>query len=359
MTAAPRILFFADAGPQVGGGHVMRCLTLARALGERGAECAFVESRAAAQVLARFGWPSQGVVALSPADDLTGMVDWATRFADSFRADAVVFDHYQAGGAEEMALGAGTRRVIVLDDLADRRHHCDLLIDPGFGQHFRAYSGLAPRDCEMLIGPDYALVRPEFADARPRALSRRARHDPARRALVSLGLTDVGGITARVVDVLLPSLGDVRLDVVVGEGARSLPAILALAERDRRIRLHVNSQEMATLTAEADVAIGAGGSSVWERATVGLPAATVILAENQIAMAMRLGEAGATLAVDALAEGFDAALAATWARMVGEADLRWSLTERSSQLCDGRGAERVAAAVLALLDGNSEERGKT
>lgn len=350
MTTSPRVLFFADAGPQVGGGHVMRCLTLARALTDRGAECAFVESRAAAHVLARFGWPSQGVVAMANTEDLPGLVRWGRAFAERFAPDAVVFDHYRAGAAEEAALIGAGRRIVAIDDLADRAHACDLLIDPGFGRRAEDYAGLTPEGCEVLAGPDHALVRPEFAAARPRALSRRARHDPPRRALVSLGLTDVGAITARVVETLRPRLGEVRLDVVLGQDAPSLEALAALAGEDRRIRLHVNSQEMAALTADADLAVGAGGSSVWERATLGLPTATVVLADNQAAMAARLDEAGASLALDARADGFDAALAAAWDRLAAEPSLRWSLTERSSALCDGRGAERAAVAVLAMIE---------
>jgi len=349
MPAGPRILFFADAGPEVGGGHVMRCLTLARALGERGADCAFVESRAAAGVLRRFGWPAGPVLAMSNAEDLPGFVRWGQDFAASFQPDVVVVDHYRTGVAEEESLGGGgVRKRVVIDDLADRPHGCDLLVDPGYGRRPEDYAGLLPEGCEVLAGPDFALVRPEFAAARPRALSRRARREPPARALVALGLTDVGGITLKVVEALEPLLGGVRLDVVLGSGAPSLEALNVLASQDRRIRLHVDTTDMASLTAAADIAIGAGGSSVWERATLGLPTATVVLAENQGPMAETLAAAGLTLALDARAPGFEAALPEAWARLTGEADLRWSLTTRSSELCDGRGAERVAAAILAL-----------
>ena len=349
MPQAPRILFLADAGPEVGGGHVVRCLTLARALGERGAECAFVESRAAAQVLGRFGWPSQAVVAMANTESLEGLVQWGRTFAKTFAPDVVVVDHYGAGAKEETALRARGRKIAVIDDLADRRHACDLLVDPGFGRRQEDYSGLVGEACQTLVGPDYALVRPEFADARPRALSRRARHDQTRRALVSLGLTDVGGVTQKVVETLAPHLDDVRLDVVLGSGAASLGGLSALAERDRRIHLHVNTHEMASLMAEADVSIGAGGSSVWERATLGLPSVTAILADNQAGMTLRLAEAGATLAVDARDAGFEPALLDAWSRLVGEPPLRWSLTARASELCDGRGADRAAVAVMALV----------
>jgi len=327
----------------------MRCLTLARALSAEGVECAFVESRAAISVLRRFGWPPQTLLAVAQDEDLSGLVAYGARFAELFDPDIVVIDHYRAAEREEAALRTRSRRIVAIDDLADRRHACDLLVDPGFGRRAEDYEGLAPEGCPTLVGPDYALVRPDFAAARPRALSRRARHGPVRRALVALGLTDVGGVTARVVESLAPGLQDFRLDVVLSGSAPSLDAVSVLAGRDRRIRLHVDTSEMASLTADADVAVGAGGSSVWERACVGLPSLCLVLAENQAAMARSLAEAGACIAVDARAPDFEAELAKAWRRLLDDADLRWSLSRRSSELCDGRGAERVADAILGLL----------
>ena len=345
----PRILFFADAGPEVGGGHVMRCLTLARALVERGAECAFVESRAAAPILRRFGWPAQTLLAMADAQELPDLVRYAREFAELFEADMVLVDHYRMGAAEETELRGPHRRIAVIDDLADRRHATDVLIDPGFGRRRDHYAELVRETCLTMIGPSHALVRPEFAQARPRALSRRARHDPVRRVLVSFGLTDVGGITERVVTALTSRLGDARLDVALGPGAPSLEALAALAAQDRRIHLHVDVQDMVALAAEADAALGAGGSSVWERACLGLPTATVVLADNQAEMIGRLAQAGAALELDARSGDFEAALAQTWDRLIGDRELRWRLSERSSELCDGRGAERVADAVLDSL----------
>jgi len=348
-SSPPRILFLADAGAEVGGGHVMRCLTLARALNERGADCAFVESRAAAPILRRFGWPAQTLLAMADAQDLPALVRFGRDFADLFEADMVVVDHYAMGVAEETQLRGLNRRIAVIDDLADRRHACDVLIDPGFGRRRDHYANLVRETCLTMIGPSHALVRPEFAQARPRALSRRARHDPVRRVLVSFGLTDVGGITGRVVTALLGRIGDERLDVALGPGAPSLEALASLADGDRRIHLHVDVQDMVALAAEADAALGAGGSSVWERACLGLPTATVVLADNQAEMIARLANAGAAIALDARSPDFEPALAQTWDRLIGDRQLRWDLSQRSSELCDGRGAERVAEAVLDSL----------
>ncbi|HWF75604.1 MAG TPA: glycosyltransferase, partial [Caulobacteraceae bacterium] len=116
----------------------------------------------------------------------------------------------------------------------------------------------------------------------------------------------------------------------------------------RRLRLWVDDADMATLTADADIAIGAGGSSVWERAVVGLPSATVILAENQRVMIEHMADAGFARAIDAAAPDFETRLVEAWNRLLNDEALRWRLTERSAELCDGHGAGRVAEAVLKL-----------
>ncbi len=343
-----RILFLADAGPSVGGGHVMRCLTLARALEARGAACSFVESAETAKLLARFHWQVRNLRPQADADDLPRLVAYAGRLAVGFDATIVVVDHYRLTAPQETFLRDSHRKIVSIDDLADRKHDCDLLVDPGFGRNPKAYAGLAPESCQLLTGPDYALVRPEFADARPRALSRRASHGPVKRVLVSLGLTDVGGVTAKVVEALLPKLGDHRLDVAVGGGAVSLERLGRIVEADRRVHLHVDSDEMATLMADADVAVGAGGSSSWERCCMGLPTVTLVLADNQAEVARRLDQADVTVAVDARNAGFESALMGAWALLMDDPDVRAGMARRSAELCDGRGVGRVADQIVAM-----------
>lgn len=307
-----RILFVCDAGPAIGGGHVMRCLTLAGALTALGAEAAFLATPDTAPVLDAFAPERVGRAAIGEGG-----------------FDAVVVDHYRLGLAEEAAFASQGRKLVALEDLGRPHPAAALVLDPG-----------------ALDGPGYQLVRPEFVALRAQALGRRG--GDGRRALISLGLTDVGGITGRAVAALLPIAGDLALDVVVGAAAPSLPALTALAEAGR-IVLHVQTGRMAELIAAADIGVGAGGSSLWERACLGLPSVTLILADNQRDLTMKLDERGATLALDARWPGFDARLAATFGRLAQNAALRRKLTETSAALCDGRGAERAAEAVLGLL----------
>ncbi|MES2032696.1 MAG: UDP-2,4-diacetamido-2,4,6-trideoxy-beta-L-altropyranose hydrolase [Pseudomonadota bacterium] len=313
-----RVLFVCDAGASVGGGHVMRCLTLARALQARGADVAFLRTPETQDILARF----------APDMTLAG---------EDEAVDLVVVDSYRMDPAREAAWRAKASRLAVIDDLA-RPHAAELVLDPSFGRSAGDYD--API---VLAGPAYALVRPAFAAARETALARRG--EPARRCLISLGLTDVGGVTAKAAAALAGS--GLALDVVVGVGAPSLPSLQSLATVGA-VTLHVDTAEMAGLIARADLCVGAGGSSVWERACLGLPTVTLILADNQRDMAMKLDEAGATLALDARWPGLERRLADAVGRLVRDETLRARLSATSAALCDGRGAERAADALFQL-----------
>jgi UDP-2,4-diacetamido-2,4,6-trideoxy-beta-L-altropyranose hydrolase len=326
---SPRILFVCAAGPSIGGGHVMRSLTLARALEARGATCAFLDSPEVATVLDAF------------APDMA-----RTQIDDDF--DALVFDSYALTADDHRARAKG-RPTLVIDDLADRPLAADLILDSGPARTTQDYTGLVPPAAMLLLGPDYAPVRPAFPALREAALARRAERAPVRRILVSLGLTDVGGITGRVVALLRPIVGEVKLDLVLGGGAPSLPDLWALAADDPRLELHVDTQHMPELVFDADLAIGAGGSTTWERCVLALPALTLILADNQVAAARALEAAGVTPCLSVDTPEFEIAFVDTVQTLLADAERRAALSAASATVCDGLGADRAAQAFLARL----------
>ena len=328
-----RILFICAAGPRVGGGHVMRSLTLARALEARGATCAFQTTPDVAKVLDAFA---------------VGMARAKTD--DGF--DALVFDSYALDAEDHRALAKG-RPSLIIDDLADRPLAADIVVDSGPARVAQDYAGLIPPETRLLLGPAYAPVRPAFAALRDEALARRAEKGSVRRILVSLGLTDVGGITGKVAALLAPIAGEAQLDIVLGGGAPSLSALWALAAGNPRVQLHIDTQHMPQLTLEADLAIGAGGSTTWERCVLGLPTLTLVLADNQVAAARALEAAGVTSSLDVRAPGFEAAFARQVQPLLaptpGGADRRADLSAASARVCDGLGADRVAEIFLNTL----------
>lgn len=324
-----RILFICAAGASVGGGHVMRSLTLARALEARGAVCAFKATPEVAKVLDAF---AVGMARVGADDGF----------------DALVFDSYALSADDHRAL-AKARPSLVIDDLADRPLAADIVLDSGPARRAEDYADLIPPNAKLLLGPAYAPVRPAFAALRDEALARRARRDPVRRILVSLGLTDVGGITGRVAALLAPIAGEAKLDLVVGGGATSLPALWDLAANDPRIELHVDTQHMPQLILEADLAIGAGGSTTWERCVLALPTLTLVLADNQVAAARALEAAGASPCLDVHAPDFETAFVRAVQHLVTDVQARAALSAASAAVCDGLGADRAAEAFLAAL----------
>ncbi|PVM90606.1 UDP-2,4-diacetamido-2,4,6-trideoxy-beta-L-altropyranose hydrolase [Caulobacter endophyticus] len=339
--AGERILFVVNAGPSVGGGHFMRSLNLARALEARGVGFAFAGPPAVTTLSETFA--SRAICAGTfEADDLiAGAAALATDY------DALVFDHYDLDAEDHRQIAAG-RPALVVDDLADRPLAADLLLDAGVARQASDYDGLLPPHTELLLGPDNAALSPAFAALRDKALVRRAATTRIERVLVSLGLTDVGGITAATVRALLPVLGERRLEVVVGGQAPSLSALREIAAVDPRLTLHVDSRDMPALTARADLAIGAAGSSSWERCVLALPAISLVLADNQREAAQALSALGAhrSLNAEPLApEDLRHAFAT-----LADAPGAWrTMSLAAAKVCDGQGAQRTADRFLALI----------
>jgi UDP-2,4-diacetamido-2,4,6-trideoxy-beta-L-altropyranose hydrolase len=246
----------------------------------------------------------------------------------------VVIDHYGLAAPEHRAIAAG-RPTLVIDDLADRPLAADLVLDSGPARQAADYDGLVPPHAELLLGPNHAPVRPAFAALRKAALARRAGAPDVRRILVSLGLTDVGGITGRVVDLALPLLQGKAAAATRCWTSCSGPARPAcrpcatLARTEPRLVLHVDSQDMPQLTLEADLAVGAGGSTSWERCVLALPTLLLVLAANQGEASQALAQADAVLALDVADPDFDAAFVDALARLLAEPPLR----DRLSTAC--------------------------
>lgn len=192
----------------------------------------------------------------------------------------LVVDHYALAAEWEKFLRPAVDRIMVIDDLADRRHDCDILLDQNFYQNReRRYGGLVPPHCLQFLGPDFVLLRPEFKEARRNL---RRRKGKIRRLLVFFGGADPGNETAKVLAALaLLKYPELRVDVVVGannphkqeieETCRNLPGVSFYCQVDK----------MAELMARADLAVGAGGTATWERLYLDLPTVAVAAAENQ------------------------------------------------------------------------------
>ena len=322
----------------------MRCLTLADRLKERGARARFVsrEMPAHLEQLAR----SRGheLIRICPASRSWTKEDDARDCISALGGvicDWLVVDHYSLDASWESALRASARRILAIDDLADRRHDCDLLLDQNlFAEPEKRYAGRVPEGCALLLGPRYALIRPEFGALRDAAAARRS--GAVRHILVSFGGVDEAGYTHRTLQALagLPLQG-VTVDVVIGQQHPQRERVLSDCAR-LGFNCHIETQRMAELMAQADLAIGAAGSTTWERCGVGLPAIAICTAENQRVVLEHAAAAGLVYA-PALEAG--EVLEHHIRALMDNPALVKLISQRGREAVDGHGASRVARAM--------------
>lgn len=371
MPRSLRIAFRVDASIEIGTGHVMRCLTLATALAARGAECVFLCRPHEGHLMEAIS--GQGFRALTLPRSVTCDVTqddepfhaawlgtgWAEDARDSLDAlgdyhgdpavDWLVVDHYALEDRWEKALRPACHRLMVIDDLADRPHDCDLLLDQCIGRETADYAGLLPPTATTLLGPRYALLRPEFARLRTASLDRRKR-PVLKRLLVTMGGVDKDNATGRVLDALanctLPE--DVEITVVMGSQAPWLNQIRAQVAAMRfATEVRVEVRDMAALMAASDFAIGGAGTTAIERCILGLPTAMVIQARNQIELAYSLEKIGAAAIYDPDTDDAGRELSELIDK-ISRPDAYAAMSQAASSISDGQGAQRTLQALRQL-----------
>lgn len=365
MMHSIRIAIRADASLQMGTGHVMRCLTLANALRDEGSECHFIcrnqpgdlidyvrqqghnihmlentsasfESSSreeAGSVLAHSGW-----LGASQAQDAV----LCANILAVIEPQWLVVDHYALDARWEKQLKPYYHRLLVIDDLADRPHQCDVLLDQTLGRDPLDYQTWVPADCSVLCGAQYALLRPEFTALRPYSLQRRL-SAPLRHILVSMGGVDKDNATGQILTALatveLPA--DCTITVVMGTTAPWLETIQRQAAR-MPVATLVRSgvSDMAQLMTDSDLAIGAAGATSWERCCLGLPTIMVVLAANQHQVAAGLQNAQA-VRVLAVPQDIPLALPKLMKELLQSTGQLHQMSQAAAAVTDGTGVARV------------------
>lgn len=377
------ITFRTDASLQIGSGHVMRCLTLADALRARGAQCQFIsrahpgnllstieqrgfkvnslvapvqQAQAAIKTIAPTEQGTQPNQTPEPAHAAWLGNTWQADAAEtaavlsSLQPDWLVVDHYALDQRWEAALQPHYEKLMVIDDLADRAHSCNVLLDQNLGRQSQDYAMLVPPDCKVLIGPQYALLRSEFAALRLYSLQRRKAQPSIGQLLITMGGVDQDNATGQVLHALkacaLPA--DCRITVVMGLTAPWLQNVQELAaQMPWPTDVVVNVNDMAQRMADCDLAIGAAGSTSWERCCLGLPTLMVVLADNQRDIASSLGLAGAALALElANHASFVTQLADAVSHLVRNEASLGKLRLFAAGVTEGKGTHLVADQIL-------------
>lgn len=369
-------MFRCDASYQIGSGHVMRCLTLADALARHGVLCSFVTRKLPGNIVGRIAEHAHRTHLLETPHhtqrELSGPtegyrhwlgvameeeIEQSVAVTERLNPDMVIVDHYALDYAWHRRVG-GTRPLMAIDDLANRQHECELLLDQNFGRHSVDYAALVSPESERLIGPNYALLRPEFRAKRHSSLARRRSELDRIHILVSMGGADQDNSTARILNALSRSSLMERIDVtiVMGSAARHLRSVHKQAdEMPYPAAVLSNVSDMASLLVDVDMAIGAAGGSVWERCCLGVPSLLLNIAENQKPATVALDQAKAAVAIGDFHSG-------EWEDHLLLALEKWSdgeqlrrASQRVAEIVDGKGTSRVAERVMHHLGLNGVE----
>ena len=351
-----KVIFRVDASLQMGTGHVMRCLTLAQVLKENGADAEFIcrkhngnlidkirlsgfnvhklevfEETEADNKLAHFHW--LGATQQQDADDCIDILK-------AEKTDWLIVDHYALDEQWQKRLKPYYEKLMVIDDLADRKHQCDILLDQTFGRQQEDYLAFTTKDCELLLGSQYALLRPEFAKWRPHSLKRRSKPE-FKQLLINMGGVDIDNVTESVLDELeLCNLSnDIDITVVMGGSAPHLESVKSKAMTlPWKTEVKVDVDNMAEVMANSDIAIGAAGATTWERCCLGLPTIQIVIANNQITIAKSLAEYGAIKFLESIES----------VSSIINNPTKWMLdiSNISRHVTDGLGIKRVADVLM-------------
>ncbi|MFJ6210790.1 UDP-2,4-diacetamido-2,4,6-trideoxy-beta-L-altropyranose hydrolase [Lysinibacillus sp. NPDC092081] len=264
-----KVIIVADASTAIGSGHVMRCLTIAHSLVKQQCEVKFLMNDLPGNLIEFV--EKEGFINISSYEN----------------ADLYIIDHYEMGAAQERLIRKFAKKIMIIDDLANREHDCDLLLDQNVIPHYETrYDSLVNENCMKLLGPKYLITRKEFIQAR----YQRNIVD-VQRVLVFMGGSDPSAETLKVLEALRGFYFS-HIDVVVGNGNIHKEEIKQICE-GRGYYYHQQINYMADLMSKADFSLGAGGATAWERCYVGLPSACTIVAENQRIGTMYAADLGA------------------------------------------------------------------
>lgn len=333
----------------------MRCLSLADGLRNTGWQTFFISRQMPAAFQAMLQDRGHEFCTLpdgapSPDNDELSHSHWlgtsqSRDSLDTIRAlsgrswNWLVVDHYALDARWESALRQCVDRILVIDDLADRSHDCDILLDQNLVTAMNSrYDGKVPSNCRLLLGPRFALLKKEFANLHESA---RRRSGSARRILILMGGADMSNQTEKVVRAI-SEFAEIQfdVDVVVGLEHPKIEDVKLLCEQ-HGFRCHVQPSNVAALMEGADISIGACGTTTWERCCLGVPTICMTLAANQVAIAEGVASYGAALHLGDAANVSEGDVSRALRRLIDEPDLLMSLSSTSLALVDGKGVERV------------------
>ncbi|WP_337841111.1 UDP-2,4-diacetamido-2,4,6-trideoxy-beta-L-altropyranose hydrolase [Rheinheimera sp.] len=362
-----KAVFRVDSSAQMGIGHLMRCLALADALRDSGVQAEFISRQLTGHTISQTEQRGYRVYPLpAPVEPLSSLQNTGLRhqawlgcsqaedaaqcapILQQIKPDWLIVDHYALDIEWENALTPYRKQLMVIDDLADRPHNCNLLLDQNWfsASTQSRYDPLVPADCVKMLGPAFALLKPEFSQLR---LLLPAKDGYIRRVLVSMGGSDPSNETLKVLRALMqPELQHLVVDVVCGVNHQDMKAIEDMAAQRGATNIYRSLPTLSGLMARADLMIGAGGTTTWERMCLGLPAIVISLAANQYQPNLSLAQDGYILFAGPKEEVTIEKLQQLICSLTDNRNLYLQLSQAAQILVTGTGINQVVNTVKNL-----------
>ena len=357
-----KILIRTDASVKIGTGHVFRCLTLANILKDRGCKVTFclidisnslnnkivdlghdLKLLPTNKILNKYH-PEEEWVKKDQINDCEMAIDVCQSFYD-----LVIIDHYGLSIFWEKHSKKFAKKILVIDDLLTRKHKCDFFLNQNLGFEISDYNLLINNSCISFFGPQYAILREEFTKSKDSSL-RRKESKTKNKIMISMGGADVDNVTKKILQIIgkLNLQTSFEIDVILGSANPWIKEVaLFLKELKVNTKLHIDTQEISQIMSESDIAIGAGGSTSWERCCLGLPSIIISLAENQIAISKSLHACGAALYIGGLNQNnFDSKLVNAINTLLTDSILYEKMSRKSASIVDGHGTDKLIESLI-------------
>lgn len=372
MKTKKTIVIRADASTRIGIGHVMRCLTLAAKLNNAQHQIIFLCKQHHGNLIELIESSGFEVIALSkPTNNIENEHNERLWLGCHYQQDAkeclkyiqsakfkkidlLIVDHYSLDYQWQDLLNPLCEKIMVIDDLANREHHCDILLDQTFGRSQQDYHHLIPEQCTLLLGKEYMLLRDEFYQFRILAQTQRISSQPhiSKNILISLGGADPDNMASSILYWLIllkTDFHNLKVCLVANANSNFLSELNSIAKKHRWIKIITKPPSMATLMLKADIAIGSSGATAWERCCLGLPSLSIISADNQQLVNKNLANIGACTSLGYFKNLRKQTFIEALTLLFNNQKHYKNMVQQSFDCCDGLGAGRVAMQVAKKM----------
>lgn len=331
-----------DYSLKIGGGHGVRCVNLAKSLAEK-FNVIFLSRNDLPRSL--FEEQSWEVVSVPWSGDefYPDQVSDGSFCKDLIReGDLIVVDHYGLDSTWEQALVKKGGRIVVIDDLANRRHDSEILIDYNYLKDIHRYVDLIPSECKTLLGTEYCILSQDFTEGIDRD------YGEIKKIMIFFGSFDNENLCEHVFNVLNENLDrGIEFDIIVGGNSPFNEQLVSLEKKNQNLTVHIQTKDIKGIMSRADLYVGSGGTVTWERCAMGLPSLVFSVAENQVEGCRALHEEGIIQYLGPSNDQTQLNMVPDKVRSLSESDLR-SMGEKSLKCVDGEGTQRVCDELLKL-----------